>query len=73
MDLGELGEIFGVLLFYLYPEREVESFITALPLCNLNVSICVVCLGQHSDACKEAQKEEMARLSVSIVLLATQR
>lgn len=28
MDLGELGEILGVLLFYLYPEREVESFVT---------------------------------------------
>lgn len=28
MNLGELGEILGILFFYLYPEKEVESFIT---------------------------------------------
>lgn len=28
MNLGELGEIFGILFFYLYPGKEVESFIT---------------------------------------------
>lgn len=28
MNLGELGEILGILFFYLYPGKEAESFIT---------------------------------------------
>lgn len=48
-DLGELGEALGVLLFYLYPEREVENFFTAKPLCNPTVSMCVSCIEQHSE------------------------
>ena len=56
--LGELGEVLGVLLFYLYPEREAESFITTKPLRNLTASMCVSCVVQHSDEHEWAQKGE---------------
>lgn len=33
MNLGELGEILGILFFYLYPGKEVERFITTHYCC----------------------------------------
>lgn len=62
-NLRELGEILGILFFYLYPEKEVESFITLLlpPFCNLILSMCTLwsCVMQRCTR-QEYRKEETA-------------
>lgn len=56
-DLGELGEVLGVFLFYLYPEEEVESFITTQPLCNSDRFHVHFCVAQLADTHEWALKK----------------